>query len=142
MKVAFTGTRQGITLEQKTTLLFFLLEKQPEEFHHGDCVGADEQAHVILRGDEFLGLQTPCRIIVHPPDNPRHRAYCRGDVILPAQPYLMRNRDIVDDCDILIACPKEDQEVLRSGTWSTVRYASKQGKPIKIILPSGHIKDF
>ncbi len=142
MKVAFTGTRRGITLEQKTALLLLLLEKQPEEFHHGDCVGADEQAHVIVRGDEMLGLQRVCHVVVHPPDNPKLRAFCKGDTVLPGAPYLVRNRDMVNDCELLIACPGESEEVLRSGTWSTVRYARRIGRPIKVIAPSGHIKDF
>ncbi len=142
MKIAFTGTRQGMTLEQKTTLLFLLLEKQPEEFHHRDCVGADEQAHKIVRGDEMFGPRRVCHVVIHPLNNPKHRAFCPGDTILPERPYLDRNWDIVDACDMLIACPKEPEEVLRSETWATIRYAAKKDKPIKVITPDGHIKDF
>ena len=51
--------------------------------------------------------------------------------------YLERNRDIVDACDILIACPRTLKEELRSGTWATVRYARKVGKPVAILWNNG-----
>ena len=49
--------------------------------------------------------------------------------------YLDRNKDIVNNCDLLIAAPKENTEVLRSGTWSTVRYAKQLGVTVVIIEP-------
>jgi bifunctional non-homologous end joining protein LigD len=36
--------------------------------------------------------------------------------------------------------PAEPEEQLRSGTWSTVRFAKKQGKPVFLILPDGTVK--
>jgi bifunctional non-homologous end joining protein LigD len=36
--------------------------------------------------------------------------------------------------------PAEPEEQLRSGTWSTVRFAKKQGKPVFVILPDGTVK--
>jgi hypothetical protein len=74
-------------------------------------------------------------IVIHPPLYDNKRAFCIGDEICSKKDYLDRNRDIVDNCDLLIATPKETTEVLRSGTWSTVRYAKKIGKPIVIIEP-------
>jgi hypothetical protein len=64
------------------------------------------------------------------------RAFCQGDVVLTPRPYLVRNRHIVDASSVLIATPKGDEE-LRSGTWSTVRYARKIRRDftIKIIAP-------
>jgi predicted Rossmann fold nucleotide-binding protein DprA/Smf involved in DNA uptake len=50
------------------------------------------------------------------------------------KPYLDRNKDIVRVSIGLIAAPKTNKEEQRSGTWSTVRYATKTGKPL-IILP-------
>ena len=50
------------------------------------------------------------------------------------KPYLDRNRDIVDACEVLLATP-DGPERLRSGTWSTVRYARKIGKPVEVRLP-------
>jgi hypothetical protein len=39
----------------------------------------------------------------------------------------------VDETEFLIGAPKEDEEVLRSGTWSTIRYSKKSNKPKKIL---------
>ena len=52
---------------------------------------------------------------------------------------LARNRIIAARCDALLACPAEPDEQLRSGTWSTIRYARKAGKPITIIRPDGGV---
>jgi predicted Rossmann fold nucleotide-binding protein DprA/Smf involved in DNA uptake len=56
------------------------------------------------------------------------------------KPYLARNRDIVLETIALIAAPAEPQERIRSGTWSTVRFAKKQGKTVILILPDGTIE--
>lgn len=93
----------------------------PTEFHHGDDKGADADAHALVR--ETL---PNCRIVVHPPDNGYRRAHCSGDVVLQAHPFLVRNHHIVDACSCLIATP-DGPEVLRSGTWATIRYARKRG---------------
>ena len=57
--------------------------------------------------------------------------------ILDPRPYLARNRDIVDASDLMLACPAEQQEVLRSGTWATIRYALKRDKHLIVIHPNG-----
>ena len=41
-------------------------------------------------------------------------------------PYLERNKNIVNAVDFIIAAP-DGPEKVRSGTWSTVRYAKKVG---------------
>ncbi len=143
MKIGFTGTQIGINLLQKEKLhkLLFRIHSsynKIEEVHHGDCIGADEQFHDTVRKINFL-----IKIIIHPPINESKRAFCKGDIILPQKEYIVRNHDIVDVCDILIATPKEVEEVLRSGTWSTVRYAFKNTKQIAIInRKTGNIEDY
>jgi len=107
----------------------------PTEVHHGDCVGADETFHNLARRFGF-------RVVIHPPQDPRWRACCDGDDILDERPYLQRNHDIVDACDVLVACPKQSREVLRSGTWATVRYASKRQKHIILVLPDGTLTTY
>src|SRR5258706_311318 len=57
-----------------------------------------------------------------------------SDVMLPAKDYIARNHDIVDDTDILYACP-DGPEKVRSGTWATIRYALKQKKKVVIFHP-------
>lgn len=75
-------------------------------------------------------------IIIHPPINSSKRAWKNG-ILKKEKEYLDRNHDIVDCSDILITCPKEDVEQLRSGTWATIRYAKKSNKKTIIIYPSG-----
>jgi hypothetical protein len=131
MKAGFTGTREGLTPLQEHTLKYMFSEHNFNEFHHGDCVGADLTAHKLVRN---LG---GIRIIVHPPINNKHRGYAgHGYEIRDPKPYGDRNQGIVDACDILFACPK-GEEILRSGTWQTIRFARKANKKVIIIYPDG-----
>lgn len=52
-------------------------------------------------------------------------------------PYLWRNHQIVDATSALIAAPFGFEEELRSGTWATVRYARKLGRPVRFFWPDG-----
>lgn len=128
VKVGITATQLGANESQLAQLRKVLQLFGATELHHGDCIGGDEQAHKIAKQ---LGL----RVVIHPPKNPNKRAFCDGDEILGEEDYLKRNRNIVDQTDCLIAMPK-GPEVLRSGTWSTVRYSRKKGKKRVIIYPS------
>lgn len=133
MKIGFTGRRGALDYPQFSALNRELaaLRFSGNEFHHGDCLGADSAAHVIAAS---LGLRT----VVHPPKNPKFRAFMKADETLPEGEYLDRNKDIVRATDILIACP-DGEERLRSGTWSTVRFARVLGRPITIIYPNGRV---
>lgn len=125
VRVGFTGTRAGMTRAQQETV--FLLLIGCEVLHHGDCIGADAEAHELVKG---------ARIVIHPPEDDRYRAFCaEASRVLPTKPYLERNHDIVDACDILIAAPRTEQEERRSGTWATIRYARTRGKPVIIANP-------
>lgn len=131
MRTGFTGTRNGATEEQKFAIEYFLQTLQASELHHGDCVGADADAHWIAKR---LGI----KVVIHPPKLEGYRAFCEGAAqIHEPLPYLERNRRIVDETYLLLACPKEHTMILRSGTWSTVRYARKTGKRVIVIYPDG-----
>lgn len=129
MIIGFTGTQGWMTVEQFDTLRKQIEKLAPTEAHHGDCIGADSVFHQIC-----LELNIP--IVIHPPIANGKRANCKGGTVLPAKEYLVRNHDIVDASDELIAVPGEKTEQLRSGTWATYRYAKKRGKPITLILPT------
>ena len=109
-----------------------LLLARARYFHHGDCVGADAEAHEIA---SYLGMY----IIIHPPENPKSRAFCPFYKIRKEKPYLDRNHDIVNETDVLIACPDGCEEKIRSDAWATVRYARKANKLILIVYPSGRM---
>lgn len=134
MRTGFTGTQRGMTAQQKVAVKRLFLTTKPCEFHHGDCIGADADAHSIFR-------QLRCgKVILHPPVYASKRAFCKADVSLSPLPYLDRNKEIVINTDILIATPGETEEQLRSGTWSTIRFARKKGHPICIVFPDGTVK--
>lgn len=135
MNIGFTGTRNGLTERQISSLAEILARYSSITVHHGDCVGADEDFNAMA---QFVAL----KIVIHPPTNKVFRAYCVGDELRDEKPYLERNHDIVDECDVLIACPSGAENIkIRSGTWATVRYARKQGKPVIVINPNGDIDE-
>jgi hypothetical protein len=139
MKIGFTGTHLiGFPGKTVQALAFrtTMFELDPTEFHHGDCLGWDKLANDLIR--EWL---PKCKVVIHPPIKPDMRAWCSTEFenMRPQKEYLERNYDIVNESEVLIACPKRKVEELRSGTWATVRYARKKRKPIYIIQPFGHI---
>lgn len=131
----YTGTQRGMNKRQSRRFIDGIVAMKPTEFHHGDCIGGDEEAHFLVR--EFL---PDCRIIIHPPDIDVKRAFCPADIVLPPKPYLDRNHDIVIAVDKMFVTPFEMDEQLRSGTWATFRFTKKIGKPYKLILPRGKPK--
>lgn len=161
--IGFSGTQSGMSLSQKANLKFFLRNFNCISFTHGDCRGADYEAHEIAEEYfETLLAHHPDaepKIVVQPALDPVKRAYVLGrehqyligkftrdgviyEQVSPAK-YLERNKHIVDTTDLLLACPKESQMTMRSGTWATIRYAwsqvSKTGKKVIVIPPQGKI---
>ena len=128
MKVGFTGTREGMSQYQKEQFALKLYELNPTEFHHGDCEGADAEAHDIVR------MFFPhVRIEVYPPKSTYRQAFKKGDFHHPPESYLTRDYKIVDRTDYMFGAPLQDTEIIRSGTWTTIRYARKQNKPLTIL---------
>ena len=111
MNIGFTGTRQGMSAHQLAELRMYLRAWAPGTFHHGAAVGADTEA---ARVATELGYEI--------------KAYpaIKGH-------ELERNLLIVAACDRLLATPYQDVEILRSGTWATVRYARKAHKTVILL---------
>jgi len=130
MIIGFTGTRQGLTPKQVKDLKQFIIKSEPYKVIHGDCIGADKEFNDLAR-ESLINVE----IEIWPSNINKLRAWCKGDIIHEPKDPLERNKDIVTHSDILIACPKELEEVLRSGTWSTIRYARKLCRKIIIIEP-------
>lgn len=143
--ISFSGTQVGMTQEQKRMVRNLVGELWPNNAHHGDCMGADEEFHNIV-----LEEVPDCLIHIHPgTDNfgemPK-RAHCDGPDdrirIYEPKPYLMRNIDIVRQSEALIAAPQQAEMTTRSGTWSTVRKAKRYKKVLYVVLPDGEIWDY
>lgn len=136
-RVGFTGTQVGLTDSQIAALARTLVNLGCAVLHHGSCVGADAQAHYIAR---VMGAA----VELHPPLNTSKMARCSmlaGEWTHASAPYLARNRAIAEATEVLVACPREETgEELRSGTWATVRYARKLGRPVYIVRPSGRVE--
>lgn len=130
LKIGFTGSRDGISEKALIVLHNFLSSISIEEFHHGDCVGADQSLHNIIKSK---GIP----IFIHPPSDNKLRAFCADAIILTPKNYLQRNKDIVNSSDFLLALPSTNHDIVRSGTWSTIRYARNINKPVLIIYPDG-----
>jgi hypothetical protein len=129
----FTGTQKGMTPAQAATLEKLMKAEDVKFFHHGDCIGADAQAHNIA-------LKIGADVILHPPKNETKRAFSKDVTItFPSKEYLDRNHDIVDFTTVLFATPGEPKQKLRSGTWATIRYAEKKNKKLFVIFPDGDV---
>lgn len=128
MKVGFTGSREGMSQHQKEQFVLKMFDLKPTEFHHGDCEGADAEAHDIVR--EFFPT---IKITIHPPIVSYRRAYKKGDETKPPEEYIVRDKNIVDSTQCLIGAPLTDDEIYRSGTWTTIRYGKKTNKPVYIL---------
>lgn len=136
MILGFTGAQTGMAHEQRISVDSFFANTPVSALHHGGCIGADFDAHVIA---SEIGLD----IVIHPPiDTKKIAQDLDGPTVIDVRKprdYLARNQDIVDDCEHLLAAPSGKERV-RSGTWATVRRARKAGKPITIIYPDGTIE--
>lgn len=122
-----------MTNEQKISIKALLSELGSPFVHHGDCKGADEDFNLIA-------MELQLKIIIHPPEDTKFRAYCSGSgFVESAKGYLERNKDIVNSSILLIAAPGGTKELVRSGTWSTVRYARKWGVGVVLVYPNGNL---
>lgn len=127
----FTGTREGMTDRQKAALTALLAQSEfnLSVFHHGRCRGADVEAAELAH--------PRARVVAHP-SNSREWDYGPepwSDEVLGAKPPLERNLEIVLACDVLIAAPQTLAEQPKGGTWWTIRFARKLGKPCVILEP-------
>ena len=65
MKIGFTGTQAGMSKKQKLAFISLLSEIDKKfsvrEFHHGDCIGADEESFDIVK----KRYGSKCKIVAH-----------------------------------------------------------------------------
>lgn len=137
--VGFSGTRDGMTPVQRDRVLDLILEPEPDdglvvEVRHGLCVGADEEV--------MLSVAPLLRVILvgHPAFRRGHHLRTKHDsvcdYVLVERSPLVRNRNIVDATDRLVAAPGPNSR----GTWYTIRYAESKGKRVDIVYPNGKVE--
>lgn len=124
-----TASREGLTGRQRDFFRHWIA--RASEVHHGDCLGGDAEAHAIA-------LEAGVPVILHPPVDPRYRAFCQGAaLVFKPLPYLERNRRIVDSVEVMLGAPREAVEPAPApgqGTWSTIRYARKRERRFGVTL--------
>jgi hypothetical protein len=139
--LTFTGTVQGMTLEQYRKVVEFFLENEVKNAHHGGCIGADAQLHSLV-----LTFCPDTRLHIHRGDTPDKYAPSwilqlrNGDKEWMTVPNLKRNHRMVDLSSWVLATPAGNER-LRSGTWSTLRYAEKVMRSQTIVWPNGTIRE-
>ena len=138
MKVGFTGSQYGTDMLQEGRLVHRLTELRPSCLVHGGCIGADDRADYHAAKLGILRVIFPSTVVAKRVKDyvfrSREGSQC---IIMPPMPPLERNHYIVDSVQHLLACPRQRHEVLRSGTWATVRYARKKlgTNNVELLLP-------
>jgi len=134
MHLGITGTRKGLTKAQFKVIKEFITEDNcVTHFHQGDAMGVDTQVTLMFRD-----LRPEVWIIRHPAIKIMHQAFGPYDETRERKDYLVRDQDNVNESQYLWAAPN-GAEIVRSGTWATIRMARKKGIPITIIMPDGEV---
>lgn len=141
LSLGFTGTRDGFTDAQTKYFHAMLaglgLANRYADFHHGDCEGADAQAHDLVRQ-----LCPDWTIHIHPgPEGDPHRAGRTGDVLYPPKTHFARNRDIVRASTHVIGVSKAPRRLERGGTWYTLDFSVKSKVKTQVLWPAGGVAD-
>jgi hypothetical protein len=136
MIVGFTGTRRGMSEQQKIGTKAILLAIgcfQPIAYGlHGDCLGADADFDAICKE-----LNIPTKI--RPCTYTHMRANCDAPEVAEALPPMQRNRLIVADSDVMIANPPSESKLKHGGTWATVGFSRRDSKKLFIVTPVGTV---
>jgi hypothetical protein len=135
MNVGFTGTRDGMTELQHHALrkiLRYFGDNRDNSFHFGLCLGADEEAALAAKR---LGYST----VAYPSTDSKQTSNFTPDIYAQEPKYpTKRNPDIVRASELMIATPGQFFEIVRSGTWATIREArDRQKKRLVIVWPDG-----
>jgi hypothetical protein len=134
--IGFTGARAGMTPAQAhavDALLGRIAESHPTRplcGLHGDCIGADADFDAICK-------RRAIAVKIRPASIAGMRAGCDSEALAEPRPPLVRNREIVADSELLLACPRTREEVPRSGVWATIRAMRRTGRPLYLVAPDG-----
>lgn len=134
IRYSFTGTSNPGGSAYKTVEHFIRQLTNVTQINTGAAVGVDTYAY------EYAVKHFPrARHCLYVPAGSFHNLEvvrtakeAEHEVYLIEGGYMARNDALVANADILIAFPQGPQEVLRSGTWATVRRAIKKGIPVQV----------
>lgn len=137
--VGFSGSRLGMSDKQLEWFERLLIIRMSQcglgWFHHGGCIGADTQAHMIAKE---LGY----RIELHPSLDHKftaiHMTDC--DKTNPEFSYHGRNQRIVLASKFLMMTPRSTGQ--QGGTWNTIGHARSIKRPHTVIYRNGKIEEY
>lgn len=140
--IGYTGPRDvGLTPAQRDMLVILLsgVRRPHRTLREGDCIAGDATAAAIARNLGFWVIGHP-GVYTDGRPNP-YRAWFPADHTLDPEPFLTRNRTIVDRSTVLIATPSTYTAPTNriSGTWFTIGYAWQIGKVAHVIYPDGTV---
>jgi hypothetical protein len=155
MRVGFTGTRRGMTEAQVMAMHTEVLGRRvrPSVWLHGGCVGADEDSVVAVRLWQAPLEEpppAPVRVVALPGrsasgpathDLQSEAAIRSSDEVRAVDTHFARNRRIVEECEVLVACPATMAEAASGGTWYTVNQARRAGRRVIIVWPDGSVTE-
>lgn len=136
MRVGVTGSRYGpVTDIQAEVLKQFLKSCMGKEntLFHGACAGVDEEAVMMAHDLGYTCVALPPNI----PTFISEASLILSIEIRPEEEYLTRDRNIVEECEILLVVPDTFKPKPHSGTWYTSSYAKKIGRKRTFIYPDG-----
>lgn len=145
--IGATGSREGVTNAQMAWVYGVFEDGIRhglfDTVYHGACTGADEFIHE-------LALESGMRVHAWPPTITKYLApECITAhplvTVHTAMPYLNRDREVVRAGTVgLIALPRQESQPQREswgGTWYTVNFAERIGRPVMICYPNGKVEN-
>jgi hypothetical protein len=133
--LSFTGTEHGMDSQQKDRFDALIREGGIRLLIHGACIGADDEADEIAAYHGVPRLAYPSTKTDKRVPNAVLLARTGSHITFHKEVLdpLKRNPLIVLAGDRLVACPYEQEEIIRSGTWTTVRHARRLGREVLVI---------
>lgn len=127
-----TGSERGLHGRQADWLAAFIAERiSPEdELIDGDCIGVDDQVNRAFR-------MAGCLTRGYPGMNRAKRAFGDHEIWHEPRNNIARDEDIAWDAGFMLCFPWGLEELLRDGTWTTIRRARHYGTAGLIIYWTG-----
>lgn len=144
MIIGVTASQEGLTEEQEKWAGEFARQNAERItlFVDGECIGGDTELCLIFRD---AGVRPPSgKTRSRPCTITSKRSFAVHDEVMPVHQPLIRNHHIIDDVlaapggdGYMLCFPRSVVEIVRSGTWATIRAAHNRGAKGWIIWPNG-----
>jgi hypothetical protein len=148
-RLGFVGVRRGLTLDQFQAVSRIVVAQRGR----GSLTGIEvaHRSNNGWAGADFSRItrwmKSVPKLVLHDcggpePETPSLSAESMAswaDFTIEATSVPPWNREIVDESDVLLACPPIAEEEIRSRTWATIRYARNAGKYVVVVYPDGTV---